>query len=147
KILSLKTAPESRLKALKGLERLLRAEEEWPQLVEVLGQLCEITRDDRQTQVELEFELGSLQASRLADPRRALEHYRTAHGLDPAHRPTLSALERLLQPEPNDKPLSDGDRLELAKLLLASYGQRQDLQPSEERSVAERTAACLEILV
>jgi tetratricopeptide (TPR) repeat protein len=108
-------------RALRGLEKLHRDRADWRALAEVLEQQKALAAGDVDAQVALEVQLGELFETRLHDRDAALARYKAAFALEPAHRPTQTALERWLAPEANP-----AHRVDVAALLAPVYEGRGD---------------------
>lgn len=84
------------LPALKGLERLYRAAEDWPLLIEVFERHLKAI-DDLEQMAALYFEIGSIYEQHLDDTNRAITYYQRVLDSDPFYQPALSALGRLYE--------------------------------------------------
>ena len=105
------------LEALRGLERLYRAQQQWPELAETLQRQVELAED-----VELRsdriFALALIHEDHLDARPRAVELYAQLLDLDAAHGPTVRRLEGLLA-----RPV---EPQRVAGLLEPVYRERQD---------------------
>src|SRR5262249_3725082 len=81
------------LEALKSLQRLHRAGEEWPALVEVLERLAQLSPID--DQIPLYREVALLCEQRLGDPERAATAWRAVAERDALDREAAAKLEHL----------------------------------------------------
>ena len=108
-------------RALRGLEKLHRDRADWRALAEVLEQQKALAAGDADAVVALEVQLGELFETKLNDRDAALARYKAAFALEPAHRPTQTALERWLEPGANP-----AHRVDVAGLLAPLYEQRGD---------------------
>ncbi len=80
--------------AILALDRLYQHAEKWPELADVLRREIRLARGDQEI-VALQFRLGQLYEQSLRDIDNAIEVYREILAADPAHGPTLAALELL----------------------------------------------------
>lgn len=125
-----------KLRALRALEKLHLAAGAWEALAGVLEQQLELqSGEDPETRVGLALQLGELYETQLQRGKDALRHYRAAFQLRPSHAQPVAALERWLA---GDAAAERADRVEVAKLLLPVYEQRDD---------AAKLVACLEVLL
>ncbi|MFI5290123.1 MAG: tetratricopeptide repeat protein, partial [Polyangia bacterium] len=85
--------PENR-DAILALDRLYLHAEKYPELAETLRREIRLAREDAEI-VALQFRLGQLYEQALKDVDNAIEVYREILVADPAHGPTLAALELL----------------------------------------------------
>jgi tetratricopeptide (TPR) repeat protein len=93
----LKEAPQE-LSALRALDRLYRATEQWKELADTIEKELElIGEDDKATAADLRFRLGEVYESRLDDKDSAVAAYRDALTLDPRHDQAQKALEVYLK--------------------------------------------------
>lgn len=120
------------IKALRALERIYGARQQWEGLAQVLGRQLELVGDDFDAEVEIACRLGELFEHRLGQPAIALDHYRRAFARQPSHRATLAALERALAP-------GNAARVEVARLLAPHYEKSE-----EQQRLAEALAILLE---
>ncbi|HEY7956264.1 MAG TPA: tetratricopeptide repeat protein, partial [Polyangia bacterium] len=132
--------PQTQIRALKALEKLLSASEAWGELAEVLERrLALLGADaDAEDRAALELKLGELYRDRLGRRHDALAHQLAAFRIAPSHRPALTALEGwLLAAQPGD-PEAAADRVLVVRLLLPLYEAQKD---------APKIVECLEILL
>src|SRR5207245_622924 len=122
----------TQLRALRALEKLYTTAASWPELAKVVERQLSLTAgNDADTRVALSHQLGELHETRLQKTHEALGHYRAAYQLMPSHKPTQAALERWIAPElktdaNSDPKVAAADRVEVARLLLPVYEQRDD---------------------
>jgi len=89
------------LHALRALDRLYVAGEQWQELADNLTRqlvLCEEISE----QVRLQVRLAQLRESQLGEVAAAVETYRQVLDLDPTNREAITALERLVQHEEHE---------------------------------------------
>lgn len=84
------------LPALKGLERLYRAAEDWPLLIEVFERHLKAI-DDLEQMAALYYEIGSIYETQLGDTNRAITYYQRVLDSDPFYQPALSSLGKLYE--------------------------------------------------
>lgn len=84
------------LPALKGLERLYRAAQEWTQLIDVLERHLKAI-DDLEQMAGLYYEIGSIYEQYMADTNRAITYYQRVLDADPFYQPALASLGRLYE--------------------------------------------------
>jgi tetratricopeptide (TPR) repeat protein len=82
--------------ALKALERCYHALRDWPRLVRVLSLRAERTTD-KKTRSELLVLAAEVNESKLANPKGAIEAYRSLLSIDPKSRRALGDLARLYE--------------------------------------------------
>jgi tetratricopeptide (TPR) repeat protein len=80
--------------AIGALDRIFSATQRYPELVENLQRQIAITGDEQEV-IELYLRTGQIHQYSLASPAKAIAAYREILNLDPAHGPTLSALEEI----------------------------------------------------
>ncbi|MBL8945869.1 MAG: tetratricopeptide repeat protein, partial [Myxococcales bacterium] len=80
--------------AIGALDRIFSATQRYPELVENLQRQIAITGDEQQV-IELYLRTGQIYQYSLGSPDKAIAAYREILNLDPAHGPTLSALEEI----------------------------------------------------
>ena len=144
--------PES-MRALRSLERINEAREDWSGLVETLESQLKLAESSNE-RVDLLYRLGSLLENKLSKKEEALDHYAEALTIDPLHRQTVSALESNLEEGSQfrvrtasilvpyyektesweelakgleilrDATEEEGERLELLKRLSSIYGRK-----------------------
>ncbi len=119
--------------ALPALERLYQRLESWPELADVLGAQADAAAGAER--VQRLHRLGQLCEERLAAPDRAAEAYEQALKVDPAHLPSLQALEVLYE--------AAGRREDLLGNLHAQRAVVQD-GASKERLLAKLGALTAE---
>jgi tetratricopeptide (TPR) repeat protein len=83
------------LPAIQSLDRLLGQAERWYDLLANLERQVELSETTGET-VALKYRIGHLWQIRLGDTARAIESYREALDMDPAHAETLHALDGLV---------------------------------------------------
>lgn len=83
------------LPAIQSLDRLYGAAERWYDLLANLERQVELAETTGET-VSLKYRIGNLWQLRLGDVARAIESYREALEMDPAHAETLHALDGLV---------------------------------------------------
>ena len=81
--------------AAQALDRLYLQTERWYDLLAVLERQTELAPSPAEV-VSLRFRIGELWREHLKDLTRAVEAYRQVLAMDPAHEPTLRALEALM---------------------------------------------------
>ncbi len=106
---------------LGALSKLYEKAEQWPDLAETLeAELGLVTEDaDR---IALLTKLGDVRRKRLSEVNEAIEAYRQALTLDPAHAPARAALEELL-----DDPEARREPAEILRPLYEADGQHAKL--------------------
>ena len=82
--------------ALRALDRLHEAQNDWPALAEVIERQLALGTDE-QEEIDLKFRLGAVRVSSLEDPTGAVECYREILDAQPAHEGAREALESLLE--------------------------------------------------
>ncbi len=86
---------------LAALSRLYKKAERWEDLAEVYDSWLALS-DEVDQRVELYAGLGEVRAEHLGDPQGALAAYREVLSLEPAHRASRAALEKLLEHDDAD---------------------------------------------
>jgi tetratricopeptide (TPR) repeat protein len=81
--------------AAQALDRLYQQLERWYDLLAVLERQTEMAPSPAEV-VSLRFRIGELWREHLKDLARAVEAYRQVLAMDPAHEPTVAALEALM---------------------------------------------------
>ena len=81
--------------AAQALDRLYQQLERWYDLLAVLDRQTELAPSPAEV-VSLRFRIGELWREHLKDLGRAVEAYRQVLAMDPAHEPTMRALEVLM---------------------------------------------------
>ncbi len=117
--------PATLQRALHALDKLYSAQKDWTGLHEVVERQLRYVGSDVDLQVQLTHQLGELCETKLDRRADALKHYRQAFRLSPAHKPTQAALERWLAPQVSGGGTPE-DRVEVARLLVPIYEQRDD---------------------
>ena len=84
------------LQAIQSLDRLYGQAERWYDLLGNLERQVELADNTGET-VGLKYRIGNLWQLRLGDIQRAIEGYREALDMDPAHAETLAALDGLVK--------------------------------------------------
>ncbi|MSP60174.1 MAG: tetratricopeptide repeat protein [Myxococcales bacterium] len=112
----------SSAKALRALERIFGARGNAGGLAEVLAKQLDLLRDDVAAEVAICYQLGELHEMHLAQPERALDYYQRAFARQPAHRPTVAALERFLA-------AGSPGRIDVARLLAPVYERADEAAP------------------
>lgn len=116
--------------ALKALQRLHRAREEWHELVPIIERLASLEGDSA-ARSELDREAALLSEQRLEDLERAAANWRQIAARDVLHREAASALDRLYAEL--DRPQELAFALELRR--------NQEGQSPQGREIAFRLAA------
>lgn len=80
--------------ALEALSTLLRREQRWADLAQVLGRARDLAANDAD-RIALQLQIATLQESELQDDESAVEAFRTVLGLDDRNGAALAGLERL----------------------------------------------------
>ncbi len=93
------------IKAIQALDRLFVQAERWYDLLQNLEQQVELTESDGDC-LELKFRIGKLWEGNLGDLSRATESYREVLQINPAHAPTLDALDALMRKEQGEPVLA-----------------------------------------
>ena len=141
---------QDEITAVLALDRLYQTTEKWPELAEILKR--EIRTAEEVTEIiGLRFRLGQLEEQALGDVASAIESYREILASDPAHGPTLAALELLFSDEVK--------QLEIAAILEPLYGASEQwdkllsvhevqlarlTDPSDRQSMLQRMAEIAE---
>ena len=84
------------LPALKGLERLYRAAEDWALLIETYERHLKAI-DDLEQMADLYYEIGSIYQEKLDDTNRAITYYQRVLDSDPFYQLALSSLGKLYE--------------------------------------------------
>ena len=84
------------VEAMQALDRLYVQTERWYDLLSVLERETELSGSAAEV-VSLRFRIGELWREKLNDPTRAVEAYRRVLEMDPAHEPTMRAIEGMMQ--------------------------------------------------
>jgi golgin subfamily B member 1 len=108
------------VQALRALDRLYQAKGDFRDLADNLQQQLGLALDPEET-IALLGRLGVLREQRLGEMGGAVETYRKILQVEPEHRETLAALERIL-PDPRARE----HELEVAQLLEPVYKVRGD---------------------
>src|SRR5439155_6651586 len=82
--------------ALDALERMYRASQQWPDLIEILSKKAGVLEDTEEV-IRLKHQIGQLFEERLGDGQRAIETYKEILSVDPQNISALKALERLYE--------------------------------------------------
>lgn len=82
--------------ALDALERIYGAQQQWPDLIEILSRKAGILEDTEEV-IRLKHRIGQLYEERLGDGARAIETYKEILSVDPQNIDALKALERLYE--------------------------------------------------
>ena len=86
------------LEAFKALERLYEGQEDFTDLVDVLGREMDLVQDD-EARVNVLYRLGWTLQHRLDEHERAIEYFSQVLSLHPAHGDTVEALEEYVTGE------------------------------------------------
>ena len=105
------------VQALKALDALYRAQEDYPSYVEVLRRLIELDVTEEEL-IDLKFRLGSTLEQHLGDALGALRNYREILLLEQAHDGARMALEKMLA--------NEDLAAEAAQILDPIYDGRED---------------------
>ncbi|MCU0690712.1 MAG: tetratricopeptide repeat protein [Polyangiaceae bacterium] len=116
------------MRALKSLDALYCAQQDYENYVDVLRRLIELDVTEEEL-IDLKFRLGTTLDQQLADPHEALSNYREIVFLDQAHDGARSALEQMLA--------NDDLKSQAAQILDPIYDAREDW---------EKLIAVLEVL-
>lgn len=108
------------IEALGRLDVLHTAAENWNELLSVLTQEAELTVEADES-ISYQYRIAELYEQRLDDVERAVELYRNVLNIQPAHAPTLSALERIKDGEV--EPLAAAQVLEPVYEAMGDYQQ------------------------
>ena len=123
------------VQAVKALDRLYLATEQWELLAGILRQEMGLV-DTAEDILELQFRLGQLYQDQLGDPGNAVECYRDILAGSPEHSPSITSLELLLGEgqheleiaeilEPLYRTGSQWDRL--VSVMEVRLGQQEDV--------------------
>ncbi len=106
------------LDALRALDRLYVAQEDWRELADNLVRQLELVGEDREQQIQLLNRLAALRLEHLDEVAAAVETYRRIIELDEENEQAIAALESLLS--------DDSHRLAAAEILEPIYRMRDD---------------------
>jgi tetratricopeptide (TPR) repeat protein len=84
------------LPALEGLARVYEKRGEWDRAIDTLRTLSDNERDPSK-QVDIRYRIGKLAEEQLKDEDQALDLYRSALDVNPAHAPSLGAIRQIFQ--------------------------------------------------
>lgn len=82
--------------AINALERILGISKNWTELIPILRRKIEVLNDPEDI-VSTRMRIGGIFEEELSEPQSAIDEYRLAVDMDPAHLPALRGLERLYQ--------------------------------------------------
>lgn len=107
------------LQAIQALDRLYGQAGRWYDLMSILEREVELSGSTGET-VALKHRIGQLWETELKDLARAIDAYREALSLDPAHEPTVGALDGLVHRE--------GEPVLAAQVLEPIYEQAAEFE-------------------
>ncbi len=122
KLLATDPPPAAQARALRALDKLYQAINDFTRLAGTLERLLPLSSDDVELQVQLHYRLGQLYAGQLKRPSDALTAYKRGIALLPTHKATQVALEAWL----NDKSAPPAEKTEVARLFVPIYEQRDE---------------------
>lgn len=132
-----------------ALERIHARSEKWNEVVDVLARKLDAGVGKP---VEVRHAAATVQLDRLGDPRAALDQLRDAIAENPSHAPTVTLLERLLEPEETRRDAAEllepvfHARMDWGKVLStleARLGVSDDVH--ERKSILSKIGEILEI--
>lgn len=84
-----------------AINRLMRAQERWPDLADFLEERVALFADDDQKTIALKTELAELYSEKMLEPERALELWVQILDIEAHHEPTIASLEALFEADEN----------------------------------------------
>jgi len=136
----------AQLSALKALDRIFVATGRWKELAAVLSREIELLSKDSAAVAELKYRRGSVLESHLSDPAGAVDSYREALALVPAHAGARTALEAYLKdPERQVTAVQVLEPIYEQTFDLPRLVEVQGIKLAREKRPAERVALLLRI--
>ncbi|MGF1469684.1 MAG: tetratricopeptide repeat protein [Sandaracinaceae bacterium] len=139
------------LTAIQRLDALHQASGNWQELLSILEREADLAADPNEV-ISYRYRIADLWDHRLGDALRAVEGYRDILAADPDHRPTVDALERMIQAgkEPREGALvlepiytQTGEADKLVRVLEVQVREEED--PDRKVELLHRVAELQEV--